>query len=573
MYLKKLTISSPSTLIRDIEFKQGMNLIIDDTPAHDIKSTGNNVGKTTVLKLIDFCLGAKPNIVYTDTENKKEVYDVVKNYVIDNEIEIALTLADNLNPPHGRVIEIRRNFLSRNRAIREINGEPILDKDFEDELERHIMSEKDVEKPTFRQVISHNIRYKDDSINNTLKTLDKYTTDVEYETLYLYLLGCSFNEGAQKQALTTKINQENAFRERLEQNQDKTTYEMALSMIDDDIAALNKKKALLNLNETFESDLEQLNSTKYNINKASSLISKMEIRKDLIEESIQELEQRQSSIDLTQLKGLYDEVAVNMSGIQKTFDDLVMYHNKMLVEKVRFISKELPELIEKLQHTKDELTLLLRREKELSSRIARGDSFEELEIIIIELNKKYHAKGEYESVISQIEIVESNIIELRGKIDIIDNYLFSNDFESILKEQVVKFNKGFSKISQELYGEKYALTYKKNINKKAQQVYKFSAFNANLSSGKKQGEILCFDLAYTLFADGEKIPCLHFLLNDKKELMHDHQLIKVAEYVRDNNIQLVLSILKDKLPAQALNTAHVAVELSQNDKLFRIEKR
>lgn len=58
------------------------------------------------------------------------------------------------------------------------------------------MPDKHVEKPSFRQVISHNIRYKDDSINKTLKTLDKFTTDVEYETLYLYLLGCIFDGGA-----------------------------------------------------------------------------------------------------------------------------------------------------------------------------------------------------------------------------------------------------------------------------------------------------------------------------------------------------------------------------------------
>lgn len=76
-----------------------------------------------------------------------------------------------------------------------------------------------------------------------------------------------------------------------------------------------------------------------------------------------------------------------------------------------------------------------------------------------------------------------------------------------------------------------------------QQFYKFNAFNANMSSGKKQGEILCFDLAYLLFADKEQLPCLHFLLNDKKELMHDNQLIKVAEFVQNKNIQLVISIL------------------------------
>ena len=93
-----------------------------------------------------------------------------------------------------------------------------------------------------------------------------------------------------------------------------------------------------------------------------------------------------------------------------------------------------------------------------------------------------------------------------------------------------------------------------------------------MSSGKKQGEILCFDLAYLLFADKEKLPCLHFLLNDKKELMHDNQLIKVAEFIQNKNIQLIISILKDKLPKDVLNKSHIAIELSQNDKLFRIEK-
>jgi len=225
----------------------------------------------------------------------------------------------------------------------------------------------------------------------------------------------------------------------------------------------------------------------------------------------------------------------------------------------------------KLKDSQEELSLLLKQEKELTDKVAKGDSFEELEKIIFELNEKYRIKGEYESVISQLNEVEENIDTLNEQIDNIDNYLFSGDFETLLKEQVKKFNKIFSNISQELYGEKYALTFKKETNKKEQQFYKFNAFNANMSSGKKQGEILCFDLAYLLFADEEGLPCLHFLLNDKKELMHDNQLIKVAEFIQNKNIQLVISILKDKLPKAVLDKAHIAVELSQQEKLFRIE--
>lgn len=572
MFIEKLIISNSSEIIREINFSTGLNLIIDDTPVEDDKSTGNNVGKTTVLKLIDFCLGAKGNIIYTDTENKKETYDVVKNFLIDEEIEITLILTENLNDPNAKRLKIQRNFLQHTNAVRKINGKTVLDKDFEDELEKNIMPDKDVEKPTFRQIISHNIRYRDDSINNTLKTLDKFTSAVEYETLYLYLLGCTFNEGAKKQALVTKINQEKTFKERLEKKQTKTTYEIALDLVDGEIAALNEKKASFNLNETLEQDLEELNIVKYNINKTSALISKLEIRKNLIEESRRDLEQSISHIDLQQLRLIYEEVTENISGIQKTFEDLVAFHNNMVIEKVKYISQDLPEIMSKLKDSQEELSLLLKQEKELTVKVAKGDSFEELEKIIFELNEKYRIKGEYESVISQLNEVEENIKTLKKQIYNIDNYLFSGDFENLLKEQVKKFNKIFSNISQELYGEKYALTFKKETNKKKQQFYEFNAFNANMSPGKKQGEMLCFDLAYLLFADKEGIQCLHFLLNDKKELMHDNQLIKVADFVQNKNIQLVISILKDKLPEVVLNKAHIAVELSQQEKLFKIEK-
>ena len=55
-----------------------------------------------------------------------------------------------------------------------------------------------MKKPSFREIISHNIRYKDDSINKTLKTLDKFTNNVEYETLYLFLLGLERDDADKK---------------------------------------------------------------------------------------------------------------------------------------------------------------------------------------------------------------------------------------------------------------------------------------------------------------------------------------------------------------------------------------
>jgi len=168
--------------------------------------------------------------------------------------------------------------------------------------------------------------------------------------------------------------------------------------------------------------------------------------------------------------------------------------------------------------------------------------------------------------------IEYNLKSYNEDLKLIDDELFSDDFEATVKLQLNKFNRHFASTSDVLYGEQYALKYDKIINRKGQRLYKFSAFNLNFSSGKKQGEIYCFDIAYTFFADEENIPCMHFLLNDKKELMHDNQLVKIADLVNRNNIQFVASILKDKLPERLNKEEYFILKLSENDKLFKIEK-
>ena len=481
-------------------------------------------------------------------------------------------MINGFNVQNEERLIIERNFLSGKKAVRRINGKFILKKDFENELLAKIFPEHKNEKPSFKQIISHNIRYKDNSINNTLKTLSSYTSDVEYETLYLYLLGCEFDNGAKKIALTDKIKQEKAYKERIEKKQKKNSYEVALAIVEDEILELNKRKSLLNINENFEQDLNRLNEVKYKINRLSSRVTKLEIRRDMIVEAKNEMGKDVSTIDLEQLKLLYSESKEYIPNLHKTFEDLVNYHNKMILEKISFITKELPSLEGTIEEEKRKLKTLLQDEKELSIKISKSDSFNDIESIISEINEKYRLKGEYENTISQINEVDSVIKEIEDDLENIDQYLYSSEYQEKLKKQINKFNKFFSSVSNELYGERYALSYEIVMNKKTNKpIYKFSTFNSNMSSGKKQGEILCFDLAYIMFANEEGISCLHFLLNDKKELMHDNQLSKVANFVFEKNIQLVASILRDKLPDDLLNTANIVVELSQEDKLFKIE--
>ncbi len=573
MFLKSLTITKGASVIRDIEFRKGINLIVDNSEG---KITGNSVGKTTVLKLIDFCFGADKNIIWEDPENKKEIYALVKNYLIENEILITLTLTENLDDESALEIVIERNFLSaKSKVVRKVNRENLTEDEFESKLTELLFPEHIADKPSLRQIISHNIRYKDLSINNTLRTLDKFTSLDEYETLHLFLLGCEFTKGNNKQELIRKIKQEDTFRNRLEKNQTKSAYETTLALIETEIQELNKKKSNLNLNENFESDLDDLNQIKYHINRLSSEISKLNIRKDLINEALSELEESNSKIDTSQLNQIYQQASSVLGKLQKSFEEMVEYHNNMIFEKKKFISNELPTLESKIEKNNVQLKKLLAKEEELSQIISKSDSFEELEILIAELNEKFRLKGEYENIVQQLNDVEENLKSYNETLASIDEELFSEDFEATVKAQLNKFNKHFSSVSELLYNEKYALKYDKVKNKKGQRLYKFSAFvpfGPNIASGKKQGEISSFDIAYTLFADEENLPCLHFLLNDKKELMHGNQLVKIAGLVNKSDIQFVASILKDKLPDELNNEDYFVIELSEDSKLFRIEE-
>ena len=56
MFIKSLIIVSKDGLIRLIYFHQGLNLIVDENPDNNTE-TVNNVDKTTILRLIDICMG------------------------------------------------------------------------------------------------------------------------------------------------------------------------------------------------------------------------------------------------------------------------------------------------------------------------------------------------------------------------------------------------------------------------------------------------------------------------------------------------------------------------------------
>ena len=569
MYLSKLTISSLGKVIRDIEFHKGLNLIVDETP-ENTTGTGNNVGKTTVLRLIDYCLGGDVDGIYRNPENKHESYALVKDFLIGNNVIVTLILVDDLDTPSIKV-EIERDFKTGRSSLIRINGKDVTRKDFVAELESAIFPEVKTETPSFRQIIAHNIRIDNLRLENTLKTLTMGKNE-EYEALYLFMFGCPNDSAARKTQLAQELDTEKKYKRKMERNRSKNEYKAALSVIESDIEKLVERKDNLNINENLQLDINSLNALRAQINKVTSRTSLLSLRRELINETVESFDKQNFGEDVVQLEMIYKQASAYVPKMQRTFKELVDFHNTMLENKKAFVVQELPSIQEEIESLSVELERLKEKETVMAEKVLKSDTYEELEDIIVQLSELSRRKGEFESYISQIESAEKAIKEKCEEMKKIDDGLFTADFAQRLETQRDKFNKIFSEVSHEIYDEQYIISYEVDTQK-GKQLYKFHITDvANFSSGKKQGEISCFDIAYTVFADQESIPCLHFILNDKKELVHGNQLNKFAEAVNKYNVQFVCSMLYDKLPPVLRKDEHVVVRLSQDSKLFRIEE-
>ena len=572
MFIKSLIIESKEGLIRKLDFHQGLNLIVDETPDTNTE-TGNNVGKTTILRLIDICLGKEARTIYISPEDRRVVNEEVKTFLTEKEVVITLILVSDWTTT-AKEVRIRRNFLSRKNAIQEINGENYSNEnEFKKALQYAIMG-VETNKPTFRQLVAHNVRYTNAAVNHTLHWLEGTNSDAVYETLHLYMLGLNYTDAEERQQLLQKQKTEESFRKKLVKEKSRNALASELGIVKSEIEELEHIKKQMHLNPDFDNDMTELSDLKYKITVLSSQLSSLKLRYSIMEEAKEEILSNKSDIDADTLKLVYNQAKRFVPNLHHTFEDLLKHHNSMLVKKADFIASEMPDLKKKMEALDAEIRTLHTSEKKISEKLLQSSYYTDYDSLIADLTQKHEKLGALNQQIEQIDKVEARIDTLNKQIANIDNSLFSDEFKKKVQSQLDKLNIYLAKISQLLYAEQYGMVYETETKNK-NEIYKFNierfdADTINFSSGKKQGEIVCFDMAYILFADKEHIACLHFGLYDKKELMHGNQLLSTAKFVEEyHNLQFVASILSDKLPNELKDDKYIVVKLSQNDKLFK----
>ena len=568
MFLKQLKITNEDGLIRQIDFRLGMNFIVDETQG-ETADTGNNVGKTTLLRLIDFCLGGEPQKVYS---TDKSTNDLVKRFLQETCVTVELHLQDSLLKPERQVC-IRRGFGRGRNAVCEINGKAVVSKDLALHLQQAFWGIQ-ITKPSFRQIISHSLRIDDDKLNSVMQTFPtSFARGEEYEALHLFMFGADTKKIKAKVELRRSIHDDETFRNRLEKEGELGSQKARLAMVDKDIERLEAQKNILSVNPDFEADLDRMAFVKSQLGRLGAELGSLQVRRDLILEATEEMKQQKAKANADQVRAIYEQAKAFNQKLHHTFDQLLTFHNEMLARRSRFIDDELPQLNSDIDAYKADIFRLRDEELELKKKLNLSVSYETFDKILTDLNLKYQEKGELEHSVSQLQDVADRISEKQARLDAINEGLYSKAHQALVQKQLDKFNAYFSTVSRRIYGVDALMAYDIH-DKGGKKYYEFMPVdNDSFSTGKKQGEIMCFDLAYIPFADAEKIPCLHFILNDKKELLSNNQLELAAKYVEErHDTQFIVAMLSDKMPEPLREPKYIVQTLRLNDRLLRIEQ-
>ncbi|MEK5069615.1 hypothetical protein [Sporosarcina sp. FSL K6-1508] len=540
--------------IRNVEFKLGLNIIVDDTlNGADNKNQGNNVGKTTFLKLIDLCLGAKDKkYIWTDNDTGSETTSL-KNYINEKKVYVELEI-ETVNIIYILKVELF------DKGKRFINSEHYTLPKYVDKLNEIIFN---IEKPpSFRQLIGKFVRINQKEDTNTfLKYLHQNTTNAEYKNIYDFLFKLSSLEESEK-----KLNLYKEI-EQIKKDIDQIIRLHKFSNIDDlkeririiksTVLELEKKvNAMINVKE-YEKKQEEVSTIKNYINTINDSIETMLFKRTKIESILSKEEVKNESIDENILLEFYKDVEASLGNIKKEFNELVVFNNRVKQNKINYYRNRLEKVNFDLSEMLKSRVRIINENKNIISLI-NEDNFKEFEIIHKELIKQSEQLGSLYNVQEIYNDLNEKLNERNGTYENMNGNSGSLD-------NLSKFNEYLTKFSNEIFGQRLYLTRENTFP------LKLSNVDEGLGTGYRKTITLLLDIAYVSFINELKLNYPRFFVHDVLETMDEHNLSEVTKFINENGSQFVFAILNEKIKDYSfINEKDKILILSKDNKVFKI---
>jgi uncharacterized protein YydD (DUF2326 family) len=285
-----------------------------------------------------------------------------------------------------------------------------------------------------------------------------------------------------------------------------------------------------------------------------------------LEMTVAELSAEYSEIDRSAIESIYREAKLYIPKLHHDWTELSDFVQNLRGRKERFLQQQVNALQDRSVEVRAELMDLQKKEREEIATLVKSPEFVRALDLRSDLQAKYKQLGSLEQDLADIKTLKEQIAAVDKELD--ETKATIEKGKALLKSRVAIFNKYFSELSKQLYGEQYLLHF--DETPRGSLSFQLTSVGANVGSGKKASQTSAFDLAYIQFLNDKGTNFPTFVCHDGLEHIHANQLSALLTTADKLRGQLILATLRDKLPAMGdgFISQNTVLELSQGDKFF-----
>ncbi|WP_368084302.1 DUF2326 domain-containing protein [Vibrio splendidus] len=560
MQLINLDIKQDNELIRNIPFKDGINIITNHG------SIGNQLGKSTTLRIIKFCLGSKGESIWIDPDSGTTNEDI-KKLVTSGTVSFELLI--KVNETHYFITRRFEKQKSRILRLSTINGKPYNSVNkFKDKLAE--IFGHTINKPSFSTVLNRFTRLNKTAVNRMYSYNNTYTSNDEYSLIYSYLFGFSGHSDLEKDVtLKENINQLRNRRSSLLNGNTEIEYQDKLISIDGEISSLLMKEETYDIEGIHTSSLEKLKHCREEVSRLSMDVAQLDTRIYYSKKTISDYKSKKNTVDSNSISTIYNEAKAIIPNLSVSFTEAMNFHNKLLDKKSQFVSDQLQLLIDESSLKNNALKSILAQEKQLFKDVSNDNHMTGFILIERELQEKRELRGQISFILDEINRIDLEIVENKKERvwlkQVINGYL--HEFSINLST----FNNSFKEITLDLFKDYYLLM---NAPTDFSNPINFSIVNEDKLAGDgcPRAGSMAIDMAFVNYAklSNSKLP--QFTLQDYLEATDEDKLFSLFKLANKMKIQTIVSILNDKLQSMEPNFIedNSILTLDVDNKLFRV---
>ena len=544
--------STTKEIIRKIKFNEtGLSLIVDET---NKVSSGSNIGKTTAVKVIDLCLGAKSvSSLYKEKDTGENI--IVGEFLEDNKVIAILTCKID-----GKEHVFKRSLYKNGKN--EIDGSITRNtREYCSKLNKLIFNNDD-NQPTLRQLIAKFIRLDNANESALLKFLGTFPKNYIYQAVYDYLFGIdrTKSENVNILADNEKIDKDIDTIYRKNAVSSLAEFETKISLMTEEVEKFKREYSEVTVVDDYEVKVKENQILLSNIQKLEVEHTRLQLRHELMQAKIEKEREKIFSVDTKVLRQLYEETNLSLDKQLCDFEDLKNFHNGMVNKRIDMLKDALDEVEESIQ----KVLLKLQEQRKIyesrfvSFNVALKDKFEE----------KYRDFAENKI---KLDGYINDLTYIKTRMEEKENNLRKKSVEtddSVRKDNVKeRLNYYFKELTNNIIGETFALIFNGG---ETDFPVKIIGLNGKPGTGIKKAMITCFDMAHVNLIMEKKYYMPTFIIHDKMENIDLKELAGIISEARKFAGQYVFPILSDRIEPLRIREKEVVLTLSAKEKFFGI---